>query len=137
MGRNEVDAVIIGPQREKGFTFLVDTGATYVGLTQADIAELGLAPIPEGKRRFVTASGVVERDTYSAYGRLEGQGFLATVMVAPIPLIGYELLQNMRYRVNPVTEEIEKVGDDEIHPTYIISFNCHEQAGGVVSASHT
>lgn len=120
MGRTEVDAVIIGPQREREFTFLVDTGATFVGLPEADIADLGLAPIPDGKRRFVTANGVVERDTYSAYGRLEEQGFLATVMVAPIPLIGYELLQNMRYRVNPVTEQIEKVGDDEIHPPYIL-----------------
>jgi len=68
----------------------------------------------------VTANGVVERDTYSAYGRLEEQGFLATVMVAPIPLIGYELLENMRFRVNPITQSLERVGDEEMGPPYML-----------------
>ena len=121
MGQTEVKAVIIGPHAEREFTFLVDTGAVYVGLPAADIAELGLLPIPDGRRRFVTGNGVVERDTYGAYGRLEEQGFLATVMEAPIPLIGYELLENMRFRVDPVTQSLERVGDDEMGPPYLVS----------------
>ena len=104
MERTEVNAVIIGPQAEREFTFLVDTGATFIGLPLEDIEALGLTPIPDGKRRFLTANGHVEKDTYSAYGRLEDQGFLATVMAAPIPLIGYELLESMRFKVNPVTQ---------------------------------
>ena len=120
MGRTEVNAVIIGPQAEREFTFLVDTGATFVGLPEDAIEDLELVPIPDGKRQFVTANGVVERNTYSAYGRLEDQGFLATVMVAPIPLIGYELLENMRYRVNPVTQSLERVGDEEMGPPYML-----------------
>ena len=120
MGRTEVNAVIIGPHAEREFTFLVDTGATFVGLPEDAIEDLELVPIPDGKRQFVTANGVVERNTYSAYGRLEDQGFLATVMVAPIPLIGYELLENMRYRVNPVTQSLERVGDEEMGPPYML-----------------
>ncbi|MYC30094.1 MAG: hypothetical protein F4X65_08405 [Chloroflexi bacterium] len=118
MGRTEVNATIIGPEVERDFTFLVDTGAVFVGLPAEAIEDLGLVPIPDGSRRFVTANGVVERDTYSAYGRLEEQGFLATVITSPIPLIGYELLENMRFRVNPVTQSLERVGDEEMWPPY-------------------
>ena len=120
MGRAEVNATIIGPHAEREFTFLVDTGAVFVGLPADDIENLGLIPIPNGRRQFVTANGVVERDTYGAYGRLEDQGFLATVMVAPIPLIGYELLENLRFRVNPVTQSLERVGDEEMGPPYML-----------------
>ena len=120
MTSTKVNAVIIGPQAEREFTFLVDTGSTFIGLPEEDIESLGLTPIPDGKRRFLTANGRVERDTYSAYGRLEDQGFLATVMVAPIPLIGYELLENMRYRVNPISQSLERVGDEEMGPPYML-----------------
>jgi hypothetical protein len=30
------------------------------------------------------------------------------------------LLQNLRFKVNPVTHEIEKARDDEIHPPYLL-----------------
>ena len=120
MGRTEVNATIIGPHAEREFTFLVDTGAVFVGLPAEEIENLGLIPIPNGRRQFVTANGVVERDSYGAYGRLEDQGFLATVMVASIPLIGYELLENMRFRVNPVTQSLERVGGEEMGPPYML-----------------
>ena len=43
------------------------------------------------------------------------------VAPAPIPLIGYELLQSMRMRVDPVTERLEEVPDDVIdHPPYML-----------------
>ena len=120
MGRTEVNAVIVGPQAEREFTFLVDTGATYVGLPTEDIADLGLIRIPGGWMEFNTAAGVVARDTYGAFGRVLGRGFNATIIPTPIPLIGYELLENLRFRVNPVTEQLEPVGPDEIHPPYIL-----------------
>ena len=118
MGRTEVNAVIIGPQSEREFTFLVDTGSTFVGLPEDAIEDLGLLRIPGGRRRVRTATGIVERDTFYALGRLEDQGFGAMIMAAPIPLIGYELLENMRFRVNPVTQSLERVGDDEFGPPY-------------------
>lgn len=120
MARTEVNAVIIGPQVEREFTFLVDTGSVFVGLPAEAIEELGLIPIPGGTRRLVTANGVVERDTYGAYGRLEDQGFLATIVASPVPLIGYELLENMRFRVNPVTQSLERLGDDEFGPPFML-----------------
>lgn len=120
MGRTEVNAVIIGPQAEREFTFLVDTGSVFVGLPAGAIEELGLIRITGGSRRLVTANGIVERDTYGAYGRLEDQGFLATIVASPVPLIGYESLENMRFKVNPVTQTLERVGDEEIGPPYML-----------------
>ena len=49
-----------------------------------------------------------------------GQEFGAILVPASIPLIGYELLENLRYRVNPVTEELENVPEDEVHPRYLL-----------------
>lgn len=120
MGRTEVNAVIIGPQAEREFTFLVDTGSTYVGLPAEAIVGLGLIRIPGGYMEFNTAAGVIERSTYGAFGRVLGRGFNATIVPTPIPLIGYELLENLRFRVNPVTEQLEPVGPDEVHPPYIL-----------------
>ena len=118
MGRTEVNAVIVGPQVEREFTFVVDTGSVFVGLPAEAIEELGLIPIPGGSRRLVTANRVVERDTYGAYGRLEEHGFLVTLVASPVPLIGYEFLENLRYRVNPVTQSLERVADEEMGPPY-------------------
>ena len=47
-----------------------------------------------------------------------GERFRAILVPASTPLLGYELLQNLRFKVNPVTHEIEKVPDDEIHPPF-------------------
>ena len=120
MGRTEVNAVIIGPQVEREFKFLVDTGSTLVGLPEADIEEMGLEPIPDGRVRVRTATGLVERNTFYAFGRLEGQGFGATIIASPIPLIGYELLETMRFKVNPVTQTLERVDDEEMGPPYML-----------------
>jgi predicted aspartyl protease len=120
MGRTFVTATINGPKATKEYSFLVDTGSSYVGLPMVEIQELGLTPIPNGKMQFVTATGVVELDTYTALGQFDGQGFSATVIPAPVPLVGYELLENRRFRVNPVTQSIERVPPDEIAPPYLL-----------------
>jgi len=118
MGRTFVEATLIGQRASKEYRFLVDTGSTLMGLPSEEIAELGLTLIPAGKRRVLTPAGVVEEDTYLALGRFEGRGFAATVLPSPIPLIGYEILENMRFRVNPVTEQLERVPDNEPWPPY-------------------
>ena len=126
MGRTFVDAIIYGPSDTRRYSFLVDTGAALMGLPVEEIEALGLSMVPDGQTRFLTATGVVELDTYSITGRLivdrpRRNGFTSMVAPAPVPLIGYERLQNMRLRVNPVSEQVEDVPDDEVnHPPYFL-----------------
>ena len=120
MGKTYVTATVIGPKGSKDYSFLVDTGATYMGLPQSEIEELGLELIPDGWIEILTGTGVVRRETYVAFGNLQGQGFAATVIAAPVPLIGYEILESSRFRVNPVTEELERVPADEPHPPFLL-----------------
>jgi predicted aspartyl protease len=126
-----VDAAITGPLCARTYNFLVDTGSAHLGLPLEEIEPLGLQMIPDGKTRFLTANGVVELDTYGISGRVlsgrtGGKGFVAMVAAAPVPLIGYEMLQSMRMRVNPVSERLEDVPDDVIdHPPYILWLSSH------------
>ncbi|MFQ6027603.1 MAG: aspartyl protease family protein [Dehalococcoidia bacterium] len=120
MGSTQVTATINGPSATRDYRFLVDTGATFLGLPLEDIQELGLTPVPDGRRSFVTATGPVELDTYVVIGHLEGKGFVATAIPAPTPLIGYEILENLRFRVNPVTHELEPVPEEEVHPPFLL-----------------
>ena len=120
MGKTYVTATLSRSSTSKDFTFLVDTGASYIGLPQGDIDELGLPSVPDGWVEVLTGTGVVRRQTYFATGRVLGQGFGAMVIEAPTPLVGYELLQNLRFRVNPVTEQLERVPADEIHPPFLL-----------------
>ena len=119
MGRTEVQDKVIGDKETREYTFLVDTGATYLALPMEEIEALGLRQ-SRGKIRLMSATGVVDVDTYFADGELLGQEFGAILAPASIPLIGYELLENLRYRVNPVTEELENVPEDEVHPRYLL-----------------
>ena len=119
MGRTEIQAKVIGDKETREYTFLVDTGATYLALPMEEIEALGLRQ-SRGNIRLMSATGVVDVDTYFADGELLGQEFGAILVPASIPLIGYELLENLRYRVNPVTEELENVPEDEVHPRYLL-----------------
>ena len=121
MGRTFVEGVITGPSETRQYSFFVDTGSALMGLPMEEIEALGLEVIPNGRRRFITANGVAEFDTYRIDGEIRGRGFATMVAPCPIPLVGYEMLQNMRLRVNPVSEEVEEVPDDEIYPPYMIS----------------
>ncbi|PKB64490.1 MAG: hypothetical protein BZY80_02765 [SAR202 cluster bacterium Io17-Chloro-G2] len=119
MGRTEVQAKVIGDNETREYTFLIDTGATYLSLPLREIEALGLRK-GAGRLRLMRATGIVNVDTFFADGELMGQQFSAILVPASIPLIGYELLENLRFRVNPVTQEIEKVPDDEVHPPYLL-----------------
>jgi predicted aspartyl protease len=118
VGITEVQASIIGGTGTREYTFVVDTGATYLGLPLEEIEALGLQR-SLGIIRVMTIAGVVEVDSYFANGELRGQRFGAMLIPTAEPLLGYELLQNLRYKVNPVTHEIEKVPDDVRHPPYV------------------
>ncbi len=119
MGRTQVQAKVIGDKETREYTFLVDTGATYLALPADEIEALGLRQ-GAGKLRLMSATGVVDVDTYFANGELMGEAFSAILVPASIALIGYELLENLRYRVNPLTEELEKVPADEVYPPYLL-----------------
>ena len=117
MGRTEVRARIFGENETREYTFLVDTGATYLALPQEEIEALGLR---RGRLRLMSATGMVEVGTYFCDWELMGEEFSAILVPASTPLIGYELLENLRFRVNPVTRQIEKVPEDEVHPPYLL-----------------
>ena len=114
-----MQARIFGDRETREYSFLVDTGATYLSLPQEEIEALGLRQT-RGRLRLMSAPGVVEVNTYFADGELMGQEFGAILVPASTPLIGYELLENLRYRVNPVTQQIEKVPEDEVHPPFLL-----------------
>lgn len=119
MGATRVPATVYGRPGRKScdYSFMVDTGSTYLALPPEEIAALGLQP-SGGTVKLISATGLVDVPTYLARGQLRGEFFGAVVVPAAIPLLGVELLQNLRYRVNPVNHTIEKVPDDEIHPPY-------------------
>ena len=120
MGRTYVQATITGPKASRDYSFLVDTGASLMGLPMSEIEALGLTPVPNGRRRFVTATGAIELDTYIITGTVRDRGFSTMVIPVSVPLMGYEMLQSMRFRVNPVNEELEEVAEDQIHPPYLL-----------------
>ena len=117
MGLTEVQARIFGEYETREYRFMVDTGSTFLALPQEEIEALGLRR-GRGKVKLMSATGMVDVETYVADGELMGEEFTAILVPAPTPLLGYELLQNLRFKVNPVTHQIEKVPDDEIHPPY-------------------
>ncbi len=119
MGKTEVQAKIIGELETREYTFLVDTGATHVALPLEEIEALGLRP-GLGKLRLMSATGVVEVDTFHFDGELLGHWFGGIAVPASTPIIGYEALEDMRFRVNPVSRQIERVPDDVVHAPYLL-----------------
>lgn len=113
MGRTTVEAFVTGENGIRSFEFLVDTGSSYMGLPLEDIESLGLYKFPGGRLRLMTGMGVMESDSYAVQARIGKDRAPALVIVSPVPIIGYELLQHLRMRVNTVTEALEKVPEDE------------------------
>ncbi len=118
MGLTEVQAKIFGESAEREYTFIVDTAAMYMALPLVEIEALGLRPTG-ATVRLMSATGLVDVETYFATAELRGQMFGGIAVPSSSFLLGYQLLQNMRFRVNPVTHDIEKVPDDEIHPPFL------------------
>jgi predicted aspartyl protease len=117
VGVTQVSAKVFGDNGPREYSFMVDTGSTYLALPREEIEALGLRR-GRGVVKLMSAAGLVDVETYFADGELMGQEFTAILVPAPTPLLGYELLQNLRFKVDPVTHKIEKVPDDEIHPPF-------------------
>ena len=120
MGRTTAIATIIGANETREYEFLVDAGSTHVGLPQQEIEELGLSSVPNGVLQVLTAAGIVEGQSYWAIGEIDDRGFGTMITEAPIPLIGYHLLESLRYRVNPVTHTLERIPVDEPSPPLML-----------------
>ena len=119
MGVTQVQAKIFGEHEEREYSFLVEAGSTYVALPREEIEALGLRP-SDGTARLMSATGPVDVEIYTVIGELREQRFAGVAVSSATPLLGYELLQNLRYRVNTVTHDIEKVPDDEMYPPYLL-----------------
>lgn len=111
MGKTYARGSIDGRTFRWDFTFLVDTGATWIGLLETDIVALGLEEVPNGIAEIETGNGNIQRQTYFATGTLEGVAFADKVVPAPQRLIGYKLLQELGFVVNLVEERIELWSD--------------------------
>lgn len=119
MERTTVQALAIGENGTRSFTFLVDAGSAYVGLPLDDIEALGLPIIHGGQREVLTDAGIVKQDTYVASIRLEPDVAPALVTQSSVPTIGWGVLERLRMKVNPITQKLEKAPPDEHMPPYM------------------
>ena len=106
MGKTYASGRIDGKTFRWDFTFLVDTGATWIGLPQIYIDALGLDPIPDAVVAIETGNGLVNKQLYNIRGTLEGAAFLDVAVDAPRFLVGYALLQELGFVVDPARERI-------------------------------
>ena len=90
MGVTYAKGSVTGRAAVREYDFLVDTGATWVGLPQAGIDALGLDTVPNAGATLLMADGTVSRTPiYIAVGMLEGTGFVNGTVPAAIPRVGY------------------------------------------------
>lgn len=121
MGVTHAKGSITGENGVREFDFLVDTGATWVGIPQADIDALGLDTVPNASAALMMADGSVSHTpVYIAVGMLEGMGFVNGAVPAAVPLVGYKLLQDLGFKVDLVNERIEQRPDGEIGPPFLL-----------------
>lgn len=106
VGKTFARGVINGPSDSGEFTFLVDTGATWLTLPPEAIAELQLDAIPDQVAVITTPTGILHLPFYRATGTLEGVPFEARAVAAYRPMVGYELLQRLGFVVDLVSERI-------------------------------
>ena len=121
MGTTYAKGSITGKTETREYDFLVDTGATWLGIPQADIDALGLDTVPNAAAELMTADGTIRQTPiYIAVGMLEGTGFVNGAVPAAVPLVGYRLLQDLGFNVDLVNERIEQRPRDEIGPPFLL-----------------
>ena len=121
MGVTYARGSITGKSETREYVFLVDTGATWVSIPEADIDALGLDVVPNASAALLTADGRVNHTPiYVGIGMLEGTGFVNGVVPAAVPLVGYKLLQDLGFKVDLANERIEPRPDGEIGPPFLL-----------------
>jgi predicted aspartyl protease len=106
-GETHIEAVIIGENSQGKYDLLVDTGATYVGLLPEQISGLGLHYI--GEQEFGRAKGKVTQKIYSGWLQYASQRIPVIITTQSIPVIGYQALEALEVKVNPVDRKLEPV----------------------------
>ena len=106
MGITYARGTIIGKSQTRQYLFLVDTGSTWMTLPPQDIVELQLDRI-EGQDAIIeTPTDIIRRPFYSVTGTMENVPFADRVVPANRPMVGYELLQQLGFVVDLVSERI-------------------------------
>ena len=110
MGITHIDGIVSdGNSTKRNVQFLVDSGATYTLLPQADWQSLGLKP----KRRvkFTLADGTrMERDVSECHIELpQGEGHTPVILGEPgdQPLLGVVTLEELGLVLNPFQRTLQ------------------------------
>lgn len=106
MGKTFAQGVINSRSASLEFSFLVDTGATWLTLPPDAIAELQLDVIPDQVAVITTPTEILHLPFYRANGTLEGVSFDGRIVPAYRPMVGYELLQRLGFIVDLASERI-------------------------------
>jgi len=108
MGETIAEIRINGPKKSAVIRAVVDTGATNTVLSESLARELGIKPTDADE--VILANGVVDKvGISSAEVELQGVKRTVPVYVYKDNLIGLTTLEAAGFRVNPVTQELEKV----------------------------
>ena len=118
MGAITVQARIFGENETREYRFAVGGCSNFLALPREEIEALGHRQ-NQGTVRLTDDAGSAEVETYFAHGELLGREFGAVLVPAATPIIGFHLLQNLRFKVNPATLQIENVSDDEFAPPFL------------------
>ena len=116
MGKTFAGGVVIGRAVSQEFSFLVDTGATWLTLPPEAITRLDLDVIPGQVAVITTPTDILHLPFYRASGTLEGVAFDARAVPAHRPMVGYELLQRLGFVVDLVSERIVLRTEWEANP---------------------
>ena len=84
MGVTHVQARVFGELETREYTFMVDTGSTFLALPQKEIDALGLRR-GRGVFRLVSATGPVDVETYHADGKLWDRNLRPSWCLPPLP----------------------------------------------------
>ncbi len=114
----KVVAKLVGESATREYKFTVGGCSNFLALPREEIDALGLRRAC-GTVKLMSAKGLVDVETYFADGELMGQMFSGILVPSDAPKFGYHLLQNLRFKVNQATREIEKISDKEISPPFL------------------
>lgn len=110
MGETEVRVRVIGSKGSAEFEAMVDTGATFTKIPKSSASEAGIEPKYEVDVKLVDGR-VVQRMLGLADVELEGVRRPVLVAVSPDgerPILGYTALENLGFKVNPITRRLER-----------------------------
>ena len=110
MGETEVRVRVIGSKGSAEFEAMVDTVATFTKIPKSSASEAGIELKYEVDVELADGR-VVQRMLGLADVKLEGVRRPVLVAVSPEgirPILGYTALENLGFKVNPITRRLER-----------------------------